>query len=192
MNITYARGRYRVAVLAQNFGTNDNGKWCLEYQIRPLGLLTARGEEPIDGALQGERSVRYYFASAENTRISIEQLRLLGWAGSSFTDFVPGPDGPPAWSLVGQTLLADCDHETYRNRDELEVTTERWRFIATTSRSVVTAQVERTRVRELDARFAALLTASVTPRAAPPSPGQPGSVSEPPTVGPTADDEVPF
>jgi hypothetical protein len=195
--IEFEEGRYRVKVTGQQLGRTEAGKLELCFTIEPL-VQFAQGNagQDYDVSGMGTRTVRFYFVSEENTRISVETLRALGWEGTTFGSLADG-----TWDLTGRELPARCEHETYSTADSEERSTERWSFITQRPRQL--AAVEDGTLAELDARFGHVLAAvrpANTPAKAPPPKAEAPAPQQqpkrrPPTKKPTANgtpDVIPF
>jgi hypothetical protein len=134
MAIYYDEGRCKVRVTALKFGKTDSGKLCLAFAVLPLEKLPGRPGQEAEPVYEGdERTVGFYFASPKNAEISVQELRRLGWKGTSFADRLR--DGEEAWSLVGQALTARCWYDDFTRDDGTTRQVEKWAF-ATAQRSV--------------------------------------------------------
>lgn len=192
MSIVYEEGRYRIKITDQQFGHNRNGKACAAVEFSPQEWLTdSEGHhrnEKIDGDTIGRRSASYFFANDENARISIEQLRGLGWKGESFDDLT-------AWKeLIGKELIAKCVYETFLNDKAEQIQTERWTiFTAGKPLSERVTRPEAKATRELQSRFGNLLKGTATPAPTPAGRRKPKDEAQPaeePTPGPEEGDVV--
>src|SRR5262245_46805931 len=165
MSMYNAPGRYTVKVTAMQFGETENGKPGLFFTIEPL---TFHGPEGDVQAENTPRTIAYYFSTPENAAISLEQLRRLGWEGTSFKDLYEG-----TWSLVDQELLARCKEDNWTDKETgEEKTSEKWSFLTGPGGMKVTGTAPKP-VKDLDTRFGHLLKNSTngTPPTKPTSTG---------------------
>lgn len=167
MSVIYEEGRYRVRVTAQAFGQNKNNKVCAGIEFSPSCWLTdAAGQqrnEDIDGDVIGRRSQSFFFVTDENARISIEQLRGLGWTGQDFDDLAKWQE------LVGKELVAKCVHERIIDQQGEERQIERWTiFTPGKPLSERVTKPEAKATRELQSRFGNLLKGTAAPASAAP------------------------
>lgn len=137
----YDNGYYSARINAEAFGDNGNGKPFVALDLEIMGQY--EGDDIVD-CTPGKCTVRFYFVSDDNARISIEQLRKIGWQGENLDEFNTGS------GLVGTTHIMQCTYDgKYHN----------WKFQATQAGGGGTAKVvtSPTKARELNAKYSKFL-----------------------------------
>jgi hypothetical protein len=188
MTAYFEPDRYTVRVIEQKVGKTEKGTPGLFFTVVPLVRNTPDGDvhQPHE-----TRTIAFYFSTVENTRISIQQLRNLGWQGTSFIELAASADSETGWSLVGQELAARCEHEEWTNSDGEARVSEKWRFVIGAGLQVNAS--EHKDLLDLDARFGHLLNPSAPKRpAAPPQQQQPQRRQSMPTNNAPANSRVTF
>jgi hypothetical protein len=163
-------GTYEVQIIAGTFGENANGKTNVTLDFRIIGRVIS-GSDDLEDCGDEVRSVSFYFVSEQNTKISIETLRAIGWEGDDFTQFVDF--GENKHGLLNKTLKAKCKHEGYTTRTGEHRTGENWSFVTSNGGGLsgrMTAG-DKSKARELNAKYGSILKGT-----------KPGANSTPPAA----------
>ena len=124
-----ANAIHQVEIKAAAWGLNKNGTPNVTVDFLVLGMEVP-GEDQLTNVGQEMRSISYYFATDENARISMDQLKRIGFAGAFPDDFETGNHG-----LTGKVLRAKCVHDSYTDANGMTRHGEKWTFVTGSGRT---------------------------------------------------------
>ena len=163
--MAYDQGTYWVKGTAQGFGESENKKTPYFWvEFEPMGRVNPDNPEALIGCEKRTRDIKMYLKKGQCIDISVQNLRNLGWEGSSFQDLEPGG----AFSFVGKEFKLECTHRQVDDKIYDDWAVPFWREPAESKPGIAN---------KLDALFGTEL-GSGTPAAAPAPPVQQQSQPE--------------
>jgi hypothetical protein len=182
MSTHYNQGPYFCDVTGQQLTKTKNGNPQFELDMQPYAAIQQDGEPLVLDANGPPRTI-YMVITEKSGDFVLENLRSIGFAGSSFSQLDADMSKGKVHSFVGQRIRTFCNHETYEG-----VTREKWMVSSGEKRQ--NEPLDTASVRKLDALFGKQLkngaksSAPAAEKAAPPPAEDHALVTE--------DDDIPF
>jgi hypothetical protein len=183
----YEPGNYVAEVLQQALGENENtGTSQLVLQVKILGKPDPADPESYMATQQYTRTI-YCYITPKTIDYFIENLKTLGFQGSSFSEL--DPSSPNFQSFAGRQIEVYCQHETNTRSGELH---EKW-GISSGSKSIEIKPLTTKKTRELDMLFGKNLRALKAEQSqSKPAPAPAPGAAPPQDWGVITDDDVPY
>lgn len=149
----YEQGSYRCVVAEQGFSESKEKKTpCFFLRVQPFAHCGHGGETEVP---QQDRTINLYLTDGTIDFV-IEDLRALGWNGTSFDEL--DPESSNCHSFVGNEVPAFCEHEQYNGKIQ-----ERWNLRVRGARQA--EKLPPDKLRSLNAMFGKKLKSTAAPSA---------------------------
>ena len=186
MNPSYAPGYYKVRITRWSLGKAGTGtpQFALSFNI--IGMVNQEDPEGELVSVYHEERTIFRAITDKTVDFVTEDLRHLGFEGTSFAQLDPTSSEAGATDFRGLEIMVRCDHETYQGQPK-----ERWSF-AWGGGKFQQKPLEKTELQKLDAMFGRKLKESAVMARDAKNASERAKVKAPPYTQPKSGEEIPF